>query len=486
MAVGLYTSRAVLATLGADDFGLNAVVTSVITIFYFLNNSMAGATSRFLTFELGKGDKEKLQKTFSAAFTIHIIIAFIILTFGETIGLWYLENKMVIPEGRMTAARWVYQLSLVSAMFTITQVPYNATIIAHERMNVYAYIEILQTCLRLVTALLLTIGDWDKLTLYAVLTLCVSIVITLVYKIYCIKQFEECKYKFHWNKDVIRPMLSFSGWDLSVNMSLSAKNQGVNIILNLFWMSTVNAAYGIAMQIDFLLRNFSNNFLLAARPQIIKYYSENNINEMENLIINVTRLPLLVLFALSFPVMLEINFILEKWLVDVPKYTNIFSVLLLTASLINVLYLNLNIAIHAYGKIKKISIIKSIIFISIPILTYLFFKLGSNYVWISFVFTIIQCILELILVLFFVKRYILGYSISQFVNKVVLVSTAIITINSILPTCIHLILQEGWLRLFGVVLSSTITMLFLIYYIALTKDTRERILNVVRDKIFKI
>ena len=182
MAVGLYTSRVILAVLGSDDFGLNSVVGSVVVMFYFLNNAMSGATSRFLTFELGKKDEQKLQKTFSAALTIHIGIALLVVLLGETVGLWYLENKMVIPEGRMVAARWVYQLSLLSAVITITQVPYFATIIAREKMNVYAYIEILASILKLGIVFLLQIGNMDKLILYAILTVCVSLVITLIYR----------------------------------------------------------------------------------------------------------------------------------------------------------------------------------------------------------------------------------------------------------------------------------------------------------------
>jgi O-antigen/teichoic acid export membrane protein len=327
MAVSLYTSRVILATLGADDFGLNAVVTSVITIFFFLNYSMAGATSRFLTFELGKGDTEKLGKTFSAALTIHIIIALIILFLGETIGLWYLENKMVILESRMNAARWVYQLSLIAAMFSLTQAPYNASIIAHEKMNAYAYIDILQSCLKLGIVFLLAVGDFDKLIFYAVLTLCVTIVITIIYRVYGVRQFEECKYKFHRDKSIIYPMLSFSGWDLFGNFGNTAKYSGINLILNLFFTASVNAAYAIGHQISGVINRFAYSFLIASQPQIIKYYAEGNIAQMQGLVNQTSKFSFLLLFMLCFPVMLEIDFILNLWLGKVPEYTNISAIL---------------------------------------------------------------------------------------------------------------------------------------------------------------
>ena len=289
MAVGLYTSRVVLAVLGQDDYGLNSVVGSIVVMFYFLNTSMSGATSRFLTFELGRKDYDKMKNTFSAALTIHIVIAAIVVLLGETVGLWYLENKMVIPEGRMVAARWVYHLSLLGAVITITQVPYSATIIAREKMDVYAYIEIVKTLLQLGIVFLLVIMDFDKLILYAILTVCVSLVITLVYRGYCIARYPECRYKFHFDKTIVKPMLGFSGWNLYSNLARQAQGNGVNVILNLFWGTAINAAYGIAQQLSNTVYMFVCNFTLAVKPQIVKYYATGQLRDMEALMNSTTR-----------------------------------------------------------------------------------------------------------------------------------------------------------------------------------------------------
>jgi Na+-driven multidrug efflux pump len=485
MTVSLYTSRVVLATLGADDFGLNAVVTSAVTIFYFLNSSMADATSRFLTFELGKGDKEKLEKTFSAALTIHIIIAFITLVLGETVGLWYMENKMIIPEGRMTAVRWIYQLSLASAMIIVTQVPYNAIVIAREKMNVYAYIEILRTCLMLGIVYLLVNGNFDKLILYAILTLSVSIIITLIYRVYCVKRFEECRYTFEWDKKVLYPIFSFSGWKLYETLSLSAKESGANIILNLFWAGA-NAAYGIALQVAGVVQRFCAGFLIASKPQVIKYYAEGKIKEMEALVINVTKFAFLLFFALSFPLMVEMNFILDVWLLDVPEYSTIFCQLFLLMLLINTLILSPTDAIEATGKIKKLVLIKSTMFLFVPVITYLYFKEGHGVVYISFIITIITYILNTVITLRVLHSIVKEFSISRYIKSVIITGILVSSITAMIPLYIHFSLPEGWLRLFLVLLSSTASTAISMYYIALDKQWRQRVLSFIIRKIKKI
>ena len=235
MLVGLYTSRVVLATLGVEDYGIYGVVGGVVAMMGFLNASMSGATSRFLTFELGRGDKDRLAKTFSSALIVHIAIAIIVFILAETVGLWFLCNKLNIPEGRMEAAHWVYQFSILATMLSITQVPYNATIIAHEKMDVYAYMEILNVSLKLLIVYLLCIGNFDKLILYASLMLAVSILIMMVYRIYAIRQFPEAHFHWIWDKTYLRPLLSFSGWDLYGNACVIARQQGTNFLINIFY-----------------------------------------------------------------------------------------------------------------------------------------------------------------------------------------------------------------------------------------------------------
>jgi O-antigen/teichoic acid export membrane protein len=475
MAVGLYTSQVVLATLGADDFGLNAVVTSAVAIFYFINYSMAGATSRFLTFELGKGDTEKLRKTFSAALTIHVLIALLVLVLGETIGLWYLENKMVIPEGRMTAARWVYQLSLASAMLIITQVPYSAILIARERMNVYAYIEILKTSLLLGIVYLLVVGSLDKLVLYAVLTLLVTLVTTSVYRLYCTRHFEESRYKFHWDRETIRPMLSFSIWNLFGNLGVTLKYQGVNVVLNLFFATAINAAFGLASQVQSAIANVASNFMLAVNPQIIKYYAENKIIEMQNLMINATKYTFLLTFAVCLPLILEIDFILALWLKDVPAYTDIFCQLFLVTILFIAFQRDLIYAIHATEKIKSLALSEGIVNTLIPVLSYIFFKAGNREPYIPLLVMITMNIMLVVISLCIVRSLIARFSIRDFVRRTVCVVLPVVVLVSIIPLLSRCTLTEGWTRLVLVTLTSTICTAIATCCIVMNKQTREKI-----------
>ena len=250
MVVGLYTSRVVLATLGVEDYGIYGVVGGVGAMMGFLNASMSGATSRFLTFELGRGDKDRLAKTFSSALIVHIAIAIIVFILAETVGLWFLCNKLNIPEGRMEAAHWVYQFSILATMLSITQVPYNATIIAHEKMDVYAYMEILNVTLKLLIVYLLTIGDFDKLKLYAVLTFAVSLIIMMIYRIYCLRHFKESRFHWVWDKTYLTPLLSFSGWNLYGNFGGIAGNQANNFVINSFFGVVMNAAASVAFTVS--------------------------------------------------------------------------------------------------------------------------------------------------------------------------------------------------------------------------------------------
>lgn len=483
MAVGLYTSRVILAVLGQDDFGLNSVIGSIVVMFYFLNNSMSGATSRFLTFELGRNDYDKLKRTFSAALTIHIAIAAFVVLLGETVGLWYLENKMVIPEGRMVAARWVYHLSLLSAVITITQVPYSATIIAREKMDVYAYIEIVKTLLQLGSVFLLMIGNLDKLILYAILTVCVSLVITLIYRGYCIAHYPECRYKFHFDKDIIKPMLGFSGWNLYSNLARQAQGNGVNVILNLFFGIAINAAYGIALQLSNTVYMFVLNFTLAVKPQIIKYYSAGQLREMEALMNSTTRYSFLMLFTLAMPVIMEIDFILGIWLRDVPDHAALFAQLFLVMVLLELLHLNLNYAIQSTGRMKTASVVSGTLFILIPVISYIALKLGAQQIFLPMMIAILMYIFLVIARLLVAKKLIPQLSVPLYCKNVLFLSVLTASVGSVLPFCVHFCMVEGWLRLISTCAVSVVSMAMATYYLAMGKTMREKLKTTVLAKL---
>lgn len=391
MVVGLYTSRVVLATLGVEDYGIYGVVGGVVAMMGFLNASMSGATSRFLTFELGKGDKERLAKTFSSALIVHIAIAIIVFILAETVGLWFLCNKLNIPEGRMEAAHWVYQFSILATMLSITQVPYNAIIIAHEKMDVYAYMEILNVSLKLLIVYLLCIGNFDKLILYASLMLAVSILIMMVYRIYAIRQFPEAHFHWIWDKTYLRPLLSFSGWDLYGNACVIARQQGTNFLINIFYGVVYNAASGIATTVQGTISGLAFNIILAFRPQIIKQYAKGNVEDMSKLVGNAVCFTTILFGCMSIPLLLETHYIMKAWLGVIPEKSEIFCQILLIASFLGLLNNIWNTCIHATGKIKEISIFSGTFFlISLPIIYVVFqFKAPVESAYLVFILSIV-------------------------------------------------------------------------------------------------
>lgn len=281
MVVSLYTARVILNTLGVEDYGTYNVVGGVVALFGFINASLSTGTQRFLTFELGKGDDHQLNRVFSMSLNIHVIIAIIVFLLAETVGLWFLNTQLVIPTGRLYAANWVYQVSILSAIISITQVPYSATIVSHERFNIYAYVGIIEVLLRLLIVLLLVIIPADKLILLAILSFSISAGIALFYRTYSIKKFAECKYIFFWDKPLLKSLLSFSGWSLFGSTSHILLTQGMNILVNLFFGVAVNAARAITVQVEHALNNFVSNFMIAMNPQITKNYAAENLEEMK-------------------------------------------------------------------------------------------------------------------------------------------------------------------------------------------------------------
>ena len=445
MVVGLYTSRVVLATLGVEDYGVYGVVGGITSMLGFLNASMSGATSRFLTFELGRGDKKRLENTFSSAMIVHMGIAAVVLVLAETVGLWFLCHKLVIPPERMTAAHWVYQLSILSSMLAITQVPYNATIIAHENMNVYAYVEILNSVLKLLIVYLLTIGDFDKLILYAVLMLAVSVTVMMTYRIYCVRPYSESHFHWVWDKTYLKPLLSFSGWDLYGNMSVTVRQQGINFLINMFFGVVFNAASSIATTVNGMVTGFAYNLIQAFRPAIIKEYAAGNIKEMEIMIGNAAKYTVLLFGCMLTPLIFELPFVMELWLGNVPEKAVDFCRLLLIASLFNLIINVIGIGIHATGNIKRISLVTgSLIFACVPFV-YLLFEFNFNIDW-AYIILINNTIMVLITDTIILKIQISEINISK-IYKDVLQSILIVSLATIVVWFINVNLPQSFIRM---------------------------------------
>lgn len=397
IAVSLYTSRVVLQTLGVDDYGIYGVVGGIVSMFSFLNASMSGSTSRFITFALGKDDKREISAIFSTAMIIHIGIAFIIVLLAETVGLWLLEEKLVIPDERMNAARIVYQFSVLAMVVQVTQVPYNASIISYEKMDVYAYVELANVFLKLGIVYLLIIVSLDKLILYSILVFCVNVLVAVIYRLYCIRKFDTCRIRWCIKKEKLIPMLSFSGWDLYGNMCYSVRQQGVNMLINIFYGVAYNAASSVATSIQGVVSGLSANVIQAFRPQIVKNYSQNKIFEMQNLMANALKYTLLLFLLIAMPIFLEMDSIMYLWLGEIPQYAPEFCRMMLCISMFNLINSILCIAIGSTGNVKNVSFISGTIYLlSIPIIYTLFKYFVNNVIYAYVVLIIIQMLVVVV------------------------------------------------------------------------------------------
>ena len=353
MLVTLYTSRVVLNTLGVVDYGVYNVVGGVVAMFGFINSSMASATQRYITFALGRGEKENLRKVFSTALQIHFAIAAFIVVLGETVGLWFMYTQMQIPADRIDAAFWVLQCSIVSTAVMVVSVPYNADIIAHEKMSAFAYISILEAVLKLAVVYMLVIFSYDKLILYAVLILAVQLLVRFCYSHYCNKHFEESRYRHVWDKSLFKEMTGFAGWSMFGNLSGVLYGQGLNMLLNVFFGPVVNAARAVAVQVQSAIQQFVGSFQMALNPQITKTYAKGEMNEMHKLMFRSAKFSFYLLFFLSLPVLLETDFILTVWLKTVPDDSVVFLRIMICTSLIYSLANPLIVANQATGKVRK-------------------------------------------------------------------------------------------------------------------------------------
>ena len=478
MLVSLYTSRVVLQALGVEDYGIYNVVGGVVGMLGFLNASMSGATSRFLTFELGRCDVVRLKETFSSALVIHMCIALVVFVVAETFGIWFLSNKLVIPDDRMFAAHIVYQLSIFSTMLGITQVPYNASIIAHEDMNVYAYVEILNVCLRLLIVYLLQIGNYDKLILYAILVFGVSVLIRCIYRWYCIRNYEESRFRFIWKWGILKSMLNFSGWDLYGNVSVIFRQQGVNILMNMFIGPVVNAASAIATSVGGVIMSFVGNVITAFRPQIIKSYSVQNYQEMFRLMNFAVKISIVLFLMLAIPLVYEMDFVLSVWLGIVPEYAADFCRILIITYCFTTVTSILNIGIHATGKVFLISLISgTLILLAVPVI-YVLLRNGfhPDYAYI--------CNGAVSAVVVVVNTYILKYIVPEFSIKSFCLDGCLksIVIGGMVLFSVHFCIksmESGWIRLICVTSVSVIESVVLAFLFLLDRKGK----NVVLRKI---
>lgn len=397
MVISLYTSRVILQKLGVDDYGIYHAVGGIVGFLSFLNGAISTGTSRFLTFELGKNNFDKLKRTFSTLLTTHFIIAGVVVLMAETIGLWFVYHKMVIPPERMTAALFTFHVSIVTAVINLTQVPYNASIIAHEKMGIYAYLSIYEVVAKLVVCYLIGIGDVDKLIVYTTLYFLVHVSLLLFYRVYCVKHFPETKYKFGLDKEILKPVLFFSGWSLFAQSSIALSNQGILVLLNIFFSPAVVAARSISLQVNSVAHQFVHNFRTAVNPQIIKKYAIEDYQGSKDLLLQSTKFSFYLTLLLALPIYFVADPLLHLWLGDnVPEYTTIFLQIVIIQSLFQVFDASFYTALYAKGQLKQNAIISpTLVFLAFPIV-YLLFKAGCSPVALSWAYLIVYAILGIV------------------------------------------------------------------------------------------
>lgn len=482
LALSIITGRVVLQTLGVTDYGINNVVGGVIGMFSVIQVCMIGATSRFITFEMGRGNEQRLKDTFSTTMTIHIIIAIILLVVLETVGLWFVNTQLVIPQERMVAANWIYQFGIVSVMLGVTQTPYSATIVAHERMDIYAYFDILSMALKLVILYVLLIGHMDKLILYGILTFCVSTLMILLNRIYCIRHFPETHYHFIWDKTLLKPIFAFSGWDVLGNVAVMARGQGVTILINMFFGTALNASTGIANSVSNAIGSFTNNIIMAVKPQIIKRYAEGEYASMLKLAHEGITLCFILMTFLTIPLMSEIHFVLHIWLGIVPEYAGLFTNLILVFNIIGCISGVVMNIVHATGRVKKTSVFNGTIYITVIPVTYIAFKLGAP-AWIPFAYNALAFFACTVCNVYFMTSYIPGLSMGDMFSKTILPCFTMFIVVSIPTIALRFSMDEGWPRLLSSIGITILMTSFISYRFLLSKELRVKLLAKLKSKL---
>lgn len=483
MGVSLFTSRITLSALGEEDFGIYNIVGGIVVLFSFLNSALTTATQRFLNYEIGKENEKAVNQIFCMSMNIYIGLSIIIIVLSETIGLWFLNTQMNIPENRMQAAYWVYQFSILSFIINLIRVPYNATIIAYEKMSFFAYLSMIEVMFKLISVYYLYITSSDKLIIIAILYTIIPFLINIVYKKYCNTHFTTSQFHLFWNKILFKKLTSFSIWNFFGSLANIGATQGINIILNIFWGVTVNAAAGIANQLANAVNQFVTNFQTAFNPQLVKLYASGNKEAFIQFIFQSSKFSYYLLFIIALPVMINSEFLLGIWLGNIPQYTADFCKWILIFMLIDAISSSLWMSVQATGNIRNYQILVSLfISMNIPIayiLSYLGFPPIS--VWIG------KAIINFIVYIFriFYLKRVFGLPTWKYIYQVLSICTLITLLSIPLPLYIQTIFS-GWTGLIPTTLCSIVVTVSIILLLGLNKVEKQIAFQAVNKFIHKI
>lgn len=487
MIISLYTSRVVLQVLGVDEYGIYQAVGGIVGFLSFVNNALSQGSSRFITFGLGEGNLEKLKNIFSTTLTGHIILASVIVLIAESFGLWFIQHKMVIPPERMDAAIWVFHFSILTAFFTLTQVPYNACIIAHEKMTVYAYVSIVDAVCKLLIVYMLKVGQMDKLILYALLHFLLQFSILVFYRVYCIRNFQEARFRLHIDKIVFKEIAGFSSWSLFANSTIALNNQGILVLLNMFFSPAVVAARSISLQVDMAVYHFVTNFQTAAVPQIVKRYASGDYEGSKQLLLNMARYSFYLMLLLGLPICFTANKLLQIWLGTIPPYTTIFLQLIIIQSLFQVFDTSFYKALYAKGQLRQNAILSPTCLLINFLVVYVFFKLGCSPVTLSWTTLCCYAFIGLVIKPILIIRLV-DYSWRD-IFSVLLPCLKVALLSLLLPLLANFYIESTQLSLmssfFIMVVICLVSVSCCTWFIGLTQVVRTQLVNEVRKKINK-
>lgn len=488
LGISLYTTRVVLRVLGVEDYGVYNVVCGFVSMFGFLNTSMSNGIQRFFNFEFGKNGEEGANKVFCTAVLIQTILALIIIILVESFGLWYLHNKIVIPAERMGAAEWIFQFAIISFLFTIMQAPFTAAVMAHERMDFFAIISLLDAFLKLGFVLLLPYLKGDQLIIYGLLLVTTHIINFFLYYFYCKKNFKEIVFHRHFDRDLFRSMLGFSGWNLFGSFSGVMKEHGINLVINFFFGPVVNAARGVAAQVNGGIQGFVGNILTPVRPQVVQSYARGDINRSLNLTFSISKLSSCFFLMMAIPASLEIDYVLSMWLGDnVPAHSAAFTILVLCTSIFEILNGATSTVVHASGIMKQYQLSGGIIGIcSVPIA---FFLLKLYQVPEIALLAVLLCSSIRHIIGLFIVRKIVGMSVRTYTRKVFvpLFSVCFLTLLFLFP--IRFFMPASFLRLIIITILCIVLIIAFLYWFGLEKQEQQLIKELfekVRNKVLKI
>lgn len=471
MLITLYTSRVILDQLGVDDYGIYNVVGGFVAMFSVISSALSSSISRFITFELGRGDIKRLTTIFSTSVNIQLGLCSIILVLGEAIGIWFVNTRMNIPPDRIIATNWVFQCSILTFCINLISVPYNSCIIAHEKMSAFAYISILEAALKLLICYMLIVSPVDKLIAYSLLMLFVAILIRFVYGLYCARNFEECKYRICYEKEIVKEMTGFAGWSFFPNVAWIFNTQGVSVLINLFFGVALNAARGIASQVESAVMMFVRNFTTALNPQITKYYANGDKENMFLLMCRGTKFTYFLTLLMVLPLFLETEYVLQLWLKEVPTHTVIFVQLSIIGSIINNIGNTCYTACQATGNIKRYSIVVTTVGFLVFPLTWLGFKLGlpveSTYIIYILVYICVSIACMLM------TRWLLQFPLSMFLRKALLPMVSTTVLSAILPVLLCTHMQSSFIRFLVICIVSVLSTCVVIYIIGLTQGEKD-------------